>query len=130
MCSTSGREERRPIFATGKVVGDYGLLFKYWDVAGREKAEKAMLTNKDFEKLRELVEGNPGMSLARLLDVLTEYFIERVDPEAARKAYKEYYGVDVDTYTARRQVARLLAGWLIEAGENWKILSLHGYLPP
>ncbi len=122
-------EKKLPVFATGRIVGDYGLLFKYWEVAGA-KAEEAMLRNEDFNHLRRLVEAKgPRLRLSELLDSLTDYFLPRVDPEAARQAYKSYYGIDVDTYTARRQVARLLAGWLVEAGEEWKILSLRGWLP-
>lgn len=123
-----GGEEKRPPFATGEIVGDYGLLFKYWELCGEEERDKAMLSNKDFEDLRRLVDAG-YRRLSDILELLEERMLSRVDPAKAREAFKQYYGVDVDPETARRRIARLLASWLVEAGSTWKILRLRGSLP-
>ncbi len=115
-----------PYFATGEVVGDYELLYRYWKHAGR-KAEDAVLRREDFDYLRRLVEEYRVKTLQELLEKLTAYFTPRVDPEAARKAVKEHYRVDVGSEEARKMVARILAGWLVEAGQQWRILRLRGW---
>ena len=115
-----------PYFGTGEIVGDYELLYRYWRHAGR-RAEEATLRRDDFDYLRRLVDRREVSRLDELLARLTEYFRPRVDPEAARRAVREHYGVDLPAEDARRMVARLLAGWLVEAGQQWRILRLRGW---
>ncbi len=118
----------KPLLADGSVVGDYSLLFKYWEKArklrGEEAARGAVLGGEDFRYLENLI--GRVKRLSDLLDVLTEYFMERVDPEAARQAYVEAYGVEIDAYEAARRVARILAGWLVEAAKSTGMLRLRG----
>ncbi|BEP16871.1 hypothetical protein PYJP_02230 [Pyrofollis japonicus] len=124
-----GRENRsnggkkRPLFATGEVVGDYEPLYKYWEEAG-QKASESVLSAKDFEELRRIVVDQGVRRLDELLEKLKQVFRNRVDPEAARRALSKYYGVEVDTETAVDRVAGILAGWLVEAATEWNILSL------
>jgi hypothetical protein len=115
-----------PYFATGEVVGDYELLYRYWRYAGR-RAEEATLRREDFDYLRRLVEDYHVKRLDELLAKLTDYFSPRVDPEAARRAVEDHYKVSIPPEDARRMVARILAGWLVEAGQQWKILRLRGW---
>ncbi len=121
------REETKkkpmPLFATGEIVGDYEPLYRYWREAG-DKAEKAVLSNKDFEELQRLVVQESVRRLDELLSRLTEWFKERVDTNAAQRAISEYYGSRIDGETARETIARILAGWLVEAGTEWNILKL------
>ncbi len=121
-------DEGYPYFATGEIVHDYGLLYKYWRRAGK-RAEDATLANRDFNYLKSIVEESGVVRLSELLDNLTEYFLPRVEARAALEAVRDHYGVEVDADTARRMVARILAGWLIEAGKQWRILRLRGELP-
>lgn len=113
---------RLPLFADGSVVGDYEPLFYYWEIArrqGREDVvEKSMLSRDDFRFIERLVE-EERIALTRLLNVLEDYYVLRVDPEVAREAYREAYGVDLGSEDARRRIARILAGWLIEAARQW-----------
>ena len=115
-----------PYFATGEVVGDYTLLYRYWKRAGR-RAEEATLRREDFDYLRRLVEAGEVRRLDELLDRLTSYYMGRVDGEAARQAVRDHYGVEVLVEDAKRMVARILAGWLVEAGQQWGILRLRGW---
>ncbi len=118
--------EWKPPFASGRVVGSYEPLKRYLEEArrrGREDlVEKALLNEDDFELLRRLVVVE-GVSLESLLSALEERFYDRVDGEVAREAYRSM-GLKVDTESAKRMIARILAGWLIESGEEWKILRL------
>ncbi|MCE4615917.1 MAG: hypothetical protein F7C09_02505 [Aeropyrum sp.] len=120
--------EWQPPFSTRKIVGSYRILKLYLEAArnlGREDlVDKALLKDDDVEALRGLVT-QPGISVENLLNALTERFIDRVDGEVAEQALKEA-GYNVDRETARRMVARVIAGWLVEAGEEWKIYSLRG----
>ncbi len=115
--------KRRPMFATGEVVGDYEPLYLYWEEAGQRAAE-SVLTTEDFEELRRIVVGEGVRRLDELLERLKPLFRGRVDPEAARRAMKRYYGVDIDTETAVDRILEILAGWLVEAASEWHMLAL------
>ena len=121
-----------PLLGDGSIVADYSLLYSYWEALRRRggSVEDAVLKREDFEKLREIVERHSGLSLERLLEMLTEEMLRRVDREAAIEAAREAYGVDMDAETAARRVARIMAGWLVEAGKQTGILRLRGYALP
>jgi hypothetical protein len=127
---------RRPPWASGKIVPDYGPLYAYWRIArslGREElVEDATLKPEDFDALRRIVE--EGVSnVLELLERLTDLFEPRVDEEVAEKAFEEE-GMPFRGVEARRRMASILAGWLVEAGEYWRILRLRlswgGSWPP
>ena len=115
---SQGREEqgarRRPMFATGEIVGDYEPLYLYWQEAGG-RAEEAVLSGGDFEVLRRLVEEEGVSRLDEVLERLASHFVSRVDARAARRALEKYYGVEVSEEEAARRIAGILAGWLVEA---------------
>ncbi len=131
------RNERRekprpPLLGDGSIVGDYTLLYNYWEALRRKggNIDDAVLRREDFDLLRELVERHHGATLDRILDRLTEEMVKRVDREAAREAARETYGVEFDSETAARRVARMMAGWLVEAGKNTGMLRLRGHPLP
>lgn len=104
------------------------MLRRYLELArarGREDAvEGAVLGEEDYRLLRRLVEEAGGrVSAEELLEALAERLVERVDPEIAREALREA-GVPADEETARRIIARLLAAWLLEAGDYWGFVRL------
>jgi len=114
-----------PFFADASIVSNYRLLFKYWEIVreDRDLFEKAFLNKSDFDYLKEIVETMPGIDVASLLNMLVNRFIDRVNCEKAYRAYIETYGLNIDEKDACREVARILAGWLIEAGRNTGILK-------
>jgi len=118
----SSDEKKIPLMATGKIVEDYGLLYEYWKLAG-DKASDAILRREDFEKVKEIAERGK-ISLRDLLDMLTNYFLERVDETIAEEAVRKCYDISVEREDAKTRVARLLAGWLIEASEEWGIIRI------
>jgi hypothetical protein len=120
------RGGRRPPWASGRLAGDYELLFAYWEEArrrGREDlVEAAMLSEDDFQELRRLVEEGAGSALD-LVEKLAARVEERFDPDVAAAAASRL-GLPAGGGEARRILARLLASWLVEAGEAWGILRL------
>jgi len=126
---------RRPPWASGKIVPDYGPLYAYWRIArslGREElVEAATLKPEDFEDLKRMVEEGVSNALD-LLERLAVKFEARVDEEVAEKAMEDE-GMPFRGADARRRIAFILAGWLVEAGEYWRILKLRlpwGGSPP
>ncbi len=111
-----------PPFATGRLVGDYDPLYRYWETLrsrGREDLlERAMLAEEDFDFVRRLVRSTPSMTLLELMDALKVRFRQRVDPGIASEAL----GTDPDA--AIEILTTVLAGWLIEAAESFKEIGL------
>lgn len=114
-----------PFFADASIVGDYRPLKKYWEILRKKGSslDQAFLNRRDFDHLSEVVMFNPGIDLESLLNMFTSWFIERIDCEAAVEAYREVYGIELDKEEARKGIARILAGWLIEAGRSVGILK-------
>lgn len=110
----------RPTFASSKIIKDYEPLRRYLEeVKGTEWYDKGFISQEDFNKLREVLSKKKKMKLGELWDELTEYFMERVEPKAALKALRDS-GYEVkDEEEAKKKLASILAGWLLEAGEEW-----------
>ena len=118
-----GAKKRRPMFATGEIVGDYGLLYEYWREAG-EKAADSVLSEKDFGELRRLVQEEGVSRLDKVLERLKPLFRSRIDASAAARAVEKYYGTSMPESEAVDRVAGLLAGWLVEAASEWGMIKL------
>ncbi len=134
MGSMQRRTSRKPVFADGSVVPDYEPLFRYWELAKERKrqdlVDKAMLSQDDFMYLREALKAaGETVSLLDMLSALTERFVERVDAELAKEALMSLGYPEVSEDEAQRRIAKIIAGWLIEAGKAWNILKLTGSLP-
>ena len=115
----------KPFFASNKVIKDYEPLRRYLEkVKGTEWYDKAFISQKDFEKLKALA-SEKKKKLGELWDELTEYFLERVNGEAAKEALREL-GYEVDEDEAKKIIARTLAGWFLEAGEEWDVIRFAG----
>jgi hypothetical protein len=116
-----------PPFASGRIAGSYKLLRRYLESAremGRVKAfERALLGEEDYRLLRRIAVD--GASVWDVVERLASIMEERVDPEVAVEALRRE-GVEATPETARRIIARLLAAWLVEAGEYWRIVGLEG----
>lgn len=118
--------EDKPLLADGSIVEDYRPLVAYWRKAKRiskELADKAILTNNDFQELRRIAETSIGASLLSLIELFKKKFSERIDPVLAREALKDVYGVDLSPEEARDKIAYIMAGWLLEAGRQLKIIG-------
>jgi hypothetical protein len=115
-----GRRGEKPPYATGFVVDDYGPLFAYWRIARAENREdlvdKAMIQSEDIEMLVELA--SSGRSLGELIESLADKVSGRIDQNIALKAVEACEYKNLDALKARRLIARILAGWIIEMGES------------
>lgn len=116
----------KPFFADSSIVGDYTPLIRYWELLKKEKRniDDALLKPSDFKHVEQLIKEQGRISLAELLEKLTEYFYDRIDPEIATRALEEAYNVETELEYARRIIARIMAGWLIEASNTTGILRL------
>ena len=116
----------KPFFADSSIVGDYTPLIRYWELLKKEKRniDNALLKPSDFKYIEQLIKEQGRISLAELLEKLTEYFYDRIDPEIATRALEEAYNVETELEHARRIIARIMAGWLIEASNTTGILRL------
>jgi len=115
-----------PFFADGSIVGDYKPLAKYWEILKRESRplDSALLNHTDFRFLEEVVNTSPGLDVASLINMLQHRFLERIDCRLAAQAFREAYGVELDEEEACKRLARIMAGWLIEAGKISGILKI------
>lgn len=112
-------------FASGKLVDDYSILREYWKRARahdrEDLVEKSMLTEEDYNLVRNIVSSKGRVGLQDLWDEVAERLAERIDPDIAQEAL-EAHGIRTTKDTARRLVARQLAAWLIEAAEYWRMI--------
>ena len=121
---TQNKEKWRPPFTSGVLQEDYSLLQEYLSLA-KEKApgifEKALLGEKDYELLKQ--EALASDNALELLEKLSSILEDRVDPRLAEEAARKV-GLPLKGRDAVRAVARLLAAWLIEAGDYWGMIKL------
>ncbi len=114
-----------PPFASGKIVPTYKPLYIYWRLLkddGREDLlEKSVLKEEDYKRVKELSEQN--MNVEALINALKQEFRERIDPDYAKKAL-ESYGLQMPAEEAVDMLAFILAGWSIEAAEQWNFIKL------
>ena len=116
----------KPTFATGKLVRDYEPLRLYLElVKGTEWYDRAFLSQRDFERLVDVVKRiNGKANLLAVWKELAEEMKDRIEPKAAFEALTRS-GYEVkDEEEARELMAKLLAGWLLEAGEEWDLIRL------
>ena len=123
---------RLPLLADGSIVEDYEPLFKYWEKAkekNKKLAENVTLKNEDFTYLSSLIEHAQRISLLDLMETLINHFMDRVEASIAVETYKDLLGLELEAREAQRRIARILAGWLIEAGRRWGIVKVKGIRP-
>ena len=109
---------KKPLLADGSIVGDYDPLMKYFEIAKSENpkvAEDCIPRTEDFNYVRNYINVRGRTSLSSLLELLTMNVTERVNAEIAVKAFREVYGVELNPEDARERIARIIAGWIIEA---------------
>lgn len=112
--------------SSGKIVKDYRILQKYFEVLDDISVDKAsaLPSSEDLEFISRLVrEGR--RTLLELLDALTLRFIPKINTEAAIRTYREVLGVELPPNTAVAHIAKDLAGWTLEIAENLGIIKIN-----
>ncbi|ALU12635.1 hypothetical protein EYM_05970 [Ignicoccus islandicus DSM 13165] len=117
----------KPIFATKKLVRDYEPLRYYLElVRDTEWYDKAFLSGADFKLLSAVVQNNKDKAnLLAVWKMLTEKMKSRINSKMAYRALKNSGYHVRDEEEARDLMARMLAGWLLEAGEEWNLIRMN-----
>lgn len=109
------------------MIDNYNPLFYYWKKArglGREDLiERTLIKEEDLKFLEDLVKNENRISLEMLINEIARAVSDRIDSEIAKEALKAY-GIPMDGKEAKVLLARILAGWIIEAGEIRGIIKL------
>ncbi|PMB77147.1 MAG: hypothetical protein C0177_04000, partial [Fervidicoccus fontis] len=115
-------EKKLPLLASGKLGANYELIFKYWEIAKRESPEKekdVVLSTDDLDYAEKLIrEKKTRLKVSEIIDELVAKIINRIDSGIALKAYESVYGIKTDPFSARKEVATVVALWILEALEN------------
>jgi len=112
-----------PFMASGRIVRDYGVLFKYVELLEKRgrgyEARRALPTSEDIEYLKRAVTRGMVRTLDEAIKLLKSRFRERIDVDVAAEAYRRHYGVaDVSEDMAVEELSRVLAGYAIEIAEQ------------
>ncbi len=105
------------MMASGKVIRDYGPLMEYLRLLSQEEREVFLPSSRDIDRLINKVRGG-NTDLNELLEDLTSTLIERVNHAKACEAIKRAWHVEYDVEWASKEIARELAGWIIELAEG------------
>ncbi len=118
--------------SSGKIVKDYRILQKYFEILDEMNIDKAsaLPSSEDIELIRRLIKEGKR-NLLELIDALTLKFIPKINTEAAIRAYKEVLDIEIQPNTAISHIARDLAGWTLEIAESLGIIRIDvSILPP
>jgi len=107
---------KQPFLASGKIVKDYAPLMTYLKLLSEEERSQLMPTS-DYLKGIVLRVGR-GRVLGEILNELAKELRPRIKAELAVKALKEAWGVDVSMEYAVDEIAREMAGWILEMCET------------
>lgn len=121
-----GTEERKEAgmpFASGKLGGEFRLLRAYIEEAG---SKEIVPDEEVFRAIRSVAAG--GAPADEVIEAISKIVMRKIDPEAAVKAYRRVYGVEVGESEAVRAVAREAAAWAIELAEALGVVRVrvHG----
>ncbi|RLE58921.1 MAG: hypothetical protein DRN53_07720 [Thermoprotei archaeon] len=114
---------KRPLLASGTIVEDYEPLFMYWRVAEDRGIEKVVLKSEDFEYLKLIISREEKITLLELKNRLLSIMLERVNPDVAVEAYRRL-SIELPPDVAKKMIAEVLVGWLIEAAETLNLIRL------
>jgi len=120
--------ERKPLLADGSIVGSYEPLFRYWEAAKKRGLEEVAIGREELEFIERRVRGSGRVNLLQLRSEVTERFLPRINPEAAKEAF-ESLGMRLTPEEARQKIAEILAGWALEAARTLLIVDFKGWVP-
>ncbi len=115
-------EEKRPLLATGKLGANYKLLYAYWEIAKKhshDKAAEIVLKTEDFNEVEKILKKTKeNKRVFEIIEEVLPRFIKRIDPAIAVEAYEQVYSTKINPSDAVRELAKIMAIWLIEALET------------
>jgi len=114
--------DERPFLASGKVVKDYAPLIRYLNLL-KDSERKALMPTTEY--LNEIVKRvGKGKVLGELLEELAKELKPKINTELAVRALKEAWGVEVSPEYAVDEIAREMAGWILEICEALGYLKI------
>ena len=108
------KDEEMPLLASGKIVKDYRPLVSYYKLL-KLSGNRSFIENRYFDLVTELLEKEKNyMNIDNLIKKLENEIEKDVDEKLAAKAFKECCMTEIGPQYARKMLARLIAGYVIE----------------
>ncbi len=118
------------LFGSGKIVKDYRLLNRYFELLDSRNIDKSNLmpTSSDIETIVSIAMKGSA-NLLQIINTLVNRLKPKIYGDIAREAFRDVYGIDVDESTAIDRIAMDMAGWVIEIAEALGLIRIVGNLP-
>lgn len=116
---------RKPFLASGKIIENYSLLVKYFEIcsASSNVCMDLLPSSEILETISSLVK-NRGYSFTEILNVLGERLSGRIICNIAVEAYRAVHGINVDCEEAKNMLLRELVAWYLEMAEALGLVRL------
>jgi len=112
-----------PLLATGILVKDYRPLYRYWDEVEKLGLRKPVIEREDIEFVENLIKKEGIVNLSIIYRKLVDRVENRIKMDIAVKVYRDL-GLNIPPILARRKMAEILAGWIIEACDTFNIIKI------
>ncbi|MCY0868186.1 MAG: hypothetical protein OWQ48_03020 [Desulfurococcus sp.] len=117
----------KPFLASGKILGGYPLLVKYFEICSSEKKSpecaELLPTRGILEEISVLV-SRDSKTFIEILEKLEESLAGKVDCTIAVKAYDSVYGVKPACSEAVKALLREVVAWYLEIAEALGLVKL------
>jgi len=121
MCYTMNKD--LPLLATGIIVKDYRPLYRYWDEVEKLGLKKPVIEREDIEFVENLIKKEGIVNLSIIYRKLVDRVENRIKMDIAVKVYRDL-GLNIPPILAKRKIAEILAGWIIEACDIFNIIKI------
>lgn len=121
MCYTMNKD--LPLLATGIIVKDYRPLYRYWDEVEKLGLRKPVIEREDVEFVENLIKKEGIVNLSIIYRKLVDRVENRIKMDIAVKVYRDL-GLNIPPILAKRKIAEILAGWIIEACDIFNIIKI------
>jgi len=112
-----------PLLATGIIVKDYRPLYRYWDEIEKLGLKKPVIEREDIEFVENLIKKEGIVNLSIIYRKLVDRVENRIKMDIAVKVYRDL-GLNIPPILAKRKIAEILAGWVIEACDIFNIIKI------
>ncbi|MEM2009461.1 MAG: hypothetical protein QXV51_01265 [Thermosphaera sp.] len=112
--------------ASGRVVSSYQLLLEYYKLCKEYTGQQCdpIPSTDDLKELEALLKSGDELTLSDIMDYFEKKYVGKISEIPARDACRIYFKIEVSQEYCKREIARLVSGWLIEIAENLGMLRL------
>lgn len=116
---------RKPFLASGKILGDYSVLIKYFEICMSKGGECMDLfpSREILDDIKEMAE-NKGYSYLEVLGEIRVRIEDKINCDIAVEAYKMVHGISVSCEVARMELLKEIVAWYLEAAETLGLVKL------